>query len=126
MGKDFRSSLDELINKSKREKGEGLENETFIYENSFAEEVLEGQKQDRLERKKYARRTFSFLKYFTSSIILILFFSGARGKFWCLDFSLFNLSDAVLITMITTSLATIVGIFAFVMKYLFYKDNNSK
>lgn len=98
-----------------------LEEQTQTIEKELKEEKLKGRIQDREERKRYAKSTFSFLKRYTNLMILIIFLSGANGSLWCLDLSKFYLSDTVLVTLISTSLASIVGIFAFVMKYLFKK-----
>lgn len=73
------------------------------------EEEIKDRQQDRGERIVFARWTFIFLSVFAG---VCLFFVGV---------TLFRsgLSDAVLITLITTSIATIVGVFSLVMKYLF-------
>ncbi len=69
--------------------------------------------QDRVERKKYAYRTFIFLSVFTSFVLLIIIGAGFT------DVINFKLSEGVLIALITSSLASIVGIFILVMRYLF-------
>lgn len=108
------SDLKELLELSEKErnKGQGLETKTNLLDHSLAEQHIENIKQDREERKKYAKWSFWFLCGFTFLVILLLFFCAVRN--WA-----FHLSDPVLITLITTSLATVVGIFIFVMKYLF-------
>lgn len=104
--------IDRILKKSKKEEVASIEEATSVYQKSFAEEELETLKQDRKERKKYAKSTFIFLKGFTSTLLCIIIASGAE---WL------NISDSVLITLITSSLASIVGIFILVMKYLFSK-----
>lgn len=69
--------------------------------------------QDRTERKKYAYRTFIFLCAFTVIVLLIVVAAGLSSTLS------FVLSDSVLIALITSSLASIVGIFILVMRYLF-------
>lgn len=86
-------------------------------ESSLTLEEIKDRVQDREERKKYARHTFIFLVYFTFTVLLIVIAVGADN--WIC----FYLSDAVLITLITTSLASIVGIFAIVMRYLFKQSS---
>lgn len=139
MDKEF--DIDQITKQSRKQNAEGLENETSIGEKSFAEERLEGLKQDRAERKKYAKWTFVFLCIFTIIILSIIILAGF-GNICGFSFNLlglvptftfsfkpcpentktFHLSDSVLITLITTSLSTIVGIFILVMRYLFNKN----
>lgn len=78
-------------------------------------ENLKDKKQDRDERKKYAHKSFTFLWIFTAVILLILIFNCLSQ---CISF---KLSDKVLMVLISTSFASAIGIFAFVMKYLFKK-----
>ena len=82
-------------------------------ESSLTLEEIKDRIQDREERKKYARHTFVFLVAFTFTVLGIVIAAGLDN--WIC----FRLSDTVLITLITTSLASIVGIFAIVMRYLF-------
>lgn len=119
---DININLDELIDLTKNVSGNQLETKTNLFKESFAEEILANKKQDREERKRYAKFTFIFLSTFTFVVMFLLFLSGINGSLCFFDFSKFHLSNTVLITLISTSLASIVGIFVFVMKYLF-KNN---
>ncbi|CAM1362106.1 hypothetical protein [Tenacibaculum xiamenense] len=76
------------------------------------QEILD-RNQDREERKKYAFRTFIFLCGFTGLVLSIIIAAGFSKLIG------FELHDSVLIALITSSLATIVGIFILVMRYLF-------
>jgi hypothetical protein len=76
----------------------------------FRREQLESNRQDRKERKKYAIYIFYFLCFFLSITLAIVILTA-------LD--LFVLSDAILITLLTTTSADIIGIFIIVVKYLF-------
>ncbi|CAM1344029.1 hypothetical protein TAMYLO_410023 [Tenacibaculum amylolyticum] len=69
--------------------------------------------QDREERKKYAYRTFIFLSIFTAFILFIVTAAGFS------EVINFNLEGTVLISLITSSFASVVGIFILVMRYLF-------
>ena len=91
---------------------------TVADESSLTRENIADRQQDRLERKKYAARVFNFLVLFTFTVLLIVVLNGLSN--WIC----FYLSDSVLITLITTSLATIVGIFLIVMRYLFKQPNS--
>lgn len=80
-------------------------------ENELLVEKLEGQRQDRSQRKDFAVRIFWFVCAYMACVFLILVFSGINGNG-------FILSDAVLVTLLGTTTATIVGVFNFVARYL--------
>jgi hypothetical protein len=82
-------------------------------ENELLVEKLEGQRQDRSQRKDFAVRIFWFVCAYMACVFLILVFSGIKGNG-------FILSDAVLVTLLGTTTATIVGVFNFVARYLFH------
>ena len=73
-------------------------------------------KQDTKERKHYAEKTFEFLCAYMLAVFLLLIFAGS-------DHIDFHFSDSVIIALITTTTANVIGIFIFVMRYLF---NGSK
>ncbi|WBX76623.1 hypothetical protein PG911_18735 [Tenacibaculum ovolyticum] len=107
----MRNKLDELLEESKNlhvDTTKKIDKNTALTEQEVYDRV-----QDRYERKKYAFRTYLFLCGFTSIILLIIILSGFS------KITSFNLNDSVLIALITSSLATIVGIFILVMRYLF-------
>ena len=95
-------------------KGGRITSDVDVKTNLLLQDILDKQ-QNRGERKQYAKSTFIFLSVFTSLIISLILLQGYSAK------TNFNLSDAVLITLITTSLASIVGVFLLVMQYLFKK-----
>lgn len=100
-----RARLDDLGGESAPQE----EMEEVDARNRLLDEEIKDRQQDRGERLRFARWTFYFLVGFV--VVCLLFVLGSmltRG-----------LSDAVLITLITTSLATVVGVFTLVMKYLF-------
>ena len=76
-------------------------------------EDLENKRQNRNQRKSYGNKLFVFLCVYMILVFIVLFFCG---------FSLFGftLSDTVLVALITTTTANVIGIFAFVVRYLFY------
>lgn len=80
-------------------------------------EDLENKKQNRNQRKSYANKFFVFLCVYMGLVFLVLILCG---------FSLFGftLSDTVLIALITTTTANVIGIFAFVIHYLFPTKNS--
>lgn len=88
-----------------------LEEQTSINEQDKKDRV-----QDRSERKRYAFRTFLFLCVFTGVILSVVIADGFS------KIIPFSLSDNVLMILIGTSFASVISIFAFVMKYLFKKN----
>ena len=69
--------------------------------------------QNRSERKTYAGRIFRLLIMWLCGVALILFLHGFS------QFTSFNVSDVVLMTLIGSTTASVVGIFIIVAKYLF-------
>ena len=74
-------------------------------------EELEGAKQDRIQRKEFAEKIFIavMLYLFLTLVILIA----------CGNYNLF-LSDTVLVALLTTASANVIGILLVVVKYLFH------
>lgn len=93
--------------------------EALVIENKLKSEELEGKVQDRKERKTYSRLSLSFLTAYMIAVFIVLFFSGFKTKGFILDTS-------VLIALITTTTANVIGIFAFVMMYLFNTGKPTK
>jgi hypothetical protein len=85
-------------------------------EYSLKEEELKGQQQDRDERKDYATKVYVLLVIFLLIVFAIVVLVGI------ISFP-FHLSDNVLITILTTASANLIGIFAIVIRYLF-KDKS--
>lgn len=76
-----------------------------------AEEELEGKKQDRKQRKKFANWIFWVVVLY---LIIVLFILCSCG------YGCFYISDSVLITLLGTTTANVLGLFAIVAKYLFH------
>ena len=74
-------------------------------------EEVESLKQDRRQRKTFSYRIFCFMCAYMAVSLAAVFLKGL-GKM--------DLSDGVLISLMTTSLANVIGIFNFVAKYLFH------
>jgi hypothetical protein len=72
----------------------------------------EGQKQDIQERKKYARLFFYLSCAWLVAIVAIILLQGCR------PFS-FKLSDSIVLAMIGSTTANVLGILFIVAKYLF-------
>ena len=88
-------------------------------ETELRKEHLENKKQDRIERKEFADKLFTFLIGFLICVLLVVLLDGF--KFIC-----FELTDTVLLAILTTTAANIIGIFVFVVKYLFNTNLSTK
>lgn len=73
-------------------------------------EENEGLRQDREQRKKFSYIIFGFLCAYMAVSLVAVYLVG----FGCVC-----LSDTVLVALLTTSLANVIGVFNFVAKYLF-------
>jgi type IV secretory pathway component VirB8 len=79
-------------------------------------EILESNRQDRLERKRFANKIFWLLIVFLGATMAVVALSGC---------CVLSLSDTVIVALLTTTSANVIGIFVFVVKYLF-KASSSK
>lgn len=75
------------------------------------EEEIEGLRQDREQRKVFSYVIFGFMCIYMLATLIIVILSGCKALV---------LSDWVLITLLGTALANVIGIFNFVAKYLFH------
>lgn len=74
------------------------------------QEEIKDLRQDRQQRKIFGYCIFGFMCAYMAAALAIVFFCGLG----CM-----RLSDKVLITLLTTTLADVIGIFSFVAKYLY-------
>ena len=74
-------------------------------------EEIEGLRQDREQRKVFSYVIFGFMCIYMLASLIIVILSGCK---------VLVLSDWVLITLLGTALANVIGIFNFVAKYLFH------
>lgn len=82
-------------------------------ENELLAEKLKSQQQDRDQRKDFALRIFNFVSLYMFGVFFLLVMSGIGTN----DF---HLSDTVLVTLLGTTTATVIGVFNFVARYLFH------
>lgn len=74
-------------------------------------EEIENLKQDREQRKKFSSHIFIFMCAYMAVSLAIVFLCGL---------GVMTLDVSVLITLLTTTLANVIGVFTFVAKYLFH------
>jgi hypothetical protein len=84
-------------------------------EESLYKTRLRGLSQDIDERKKYAHRTFCLITCWLGGVFLLVLFQGFDGT----ATSQFYLDKTVLVTIISSTTASVLGIFIVVMHYLF-------
>lgn len=82
-----------------------LENDARKVEN-------ESESQNKQQRKDFAERIYSFASIYMLGVFLMLFISGTET-------TNFRLSDNVLITLLRTTTANVIGILVIVVTYLF-------
>ena len=82
-----------------------LENDAIKVEN-------ESESQNKQQRKDFAERIYSFAAIYMFGVFVILFLSGTES-------TNFRLSDNVLITLLRTTTANVIGILVIVVTYLF-------
>ena len=87
-----------------------------ISNDKIAEEI-ESLKQDRDQRKQFEERIFLSVQNYMIIIVCLLFVQGFHVLY-------FSLSDTVLVALLGTTTVNVIGIFAFVARYLFHRDSN--
>lgn len=95
--------VEERIRKEELRKLE-LQNESLEGENK-------GDAQDREQRKDFADRIFSFVCNYMIFVCIVLFLKASTPQFY--------LSDNVIITLLGTTTANVIGILIIVVTYLF-------
>lgn len=89
----------------------GFANQQKTLDLELKREELEGRKQDRKQRGKFSMRIFVFVCVYMMMAIAILACNGAG---WL------TIDDTVLIAMLTTTTANVIGLFVVVANYLFH------
>ena len=80
-------------------------------ENAAREGENAGDDQDRQQRKAFADKIFDFVRNYMLFVCVVLFLKGITSQFY--------LSDAVIITLLGTTTANVIGILIIVVTYLF-------
>lgn len=101
---------EEIVSLNKRTPTE----ETISYQRTLlkrANEEIEGLKQDREQRKSFSKWIFIFTCIYMASSLSVACLCGL---------SIMQLSDKILFTLLSSTLAEVIGMFTFVAKYLFH------
>ena len=93
------------------------ERESNRFDRARQEITIQGLQQDISERKR-AGRIFRLVVCWLSSILLIVIAQGTRWP-WMSRHIGFDLPESVLIALVTTTTASVVGILLIVTRYLF-------
>ena len=115
MSKKVPSALLDVANQleiSDSEQESTLATKTQILEYALRKEEFESKQQDRKERKKYGIWAFCLVVGYLAVVLTLVFFVG---------FGCAVLATPVLIGLVTTLATNVLGVFYFVMKYLFCK-----
>ena len=78
------------------------------------DEEIKDLQQDREQRKYLSYALFGFMCFYMLIALSIVF---------CCGFGWMTLHDKVVITLMTTTLADVIGIFSFVVKYLYHNKS---
>lgn len=91
----------------------GKEKSIDFYDRKMKALEIKNREQDISMRKEYANIVVKFVCYYMFCVFLILFLAGSPSSF--------TMSDSVLITLLGTTTATVISLFAIVVNYLFPK-----
>ena len=125
---EFVKKLIVLIKKNQERLNKIVESELKRLEiEKLTHEVSELKDANKL-RKQFAKWSLCYVTFFTISVIFIIFLSATKARkfFWINFDNEFILDNSVLIALLTTFTAQIIGVVAFVMIYLFKNNGNKK
>ncbi|WP_303224030.1 hypothetical protein [Butyricimonas faecihominis] len=86
-------------------------------ENAAIEGENEGDSQDRKQRKEFADKIFDFVRNYMLFVCIVLFLKGITSQFY--------LSDTVIVTLLGTTTANVIGILIIVVTYLFSRKKKA-
>ena len=92
---------------------DGMDEPGYLRGNTLAERMIINNR----ERVKYAKMTFILTSFWIAIVLCIVYLSGRNYL---------NLSDTVIVTLITTTTVNVFGFFFLVMKYLFRVDQQEE
>ena len=108
------NAIHETTTIASKEPDEKTKQEIAEFEAESNRLLLEGKRQDIEARKEYANKIFILISVWLGCMIVIILLSGFGSK--C---EYFKMADSVLIALITTTTASVIGLFAIVANYLF-------
>lgn len=109
----FASLEENFGNKSSKEIDISSDRETIKKAHLY--ESYLGKKQDRTLRKELGDKIYNFVSFYMFCVFFILVLSGIRCNS-------FTLSDTVLITILGTTTANVIGVLVIVATYYFNKN----
>jgi len=89
-----------------------VEIESLKTDNEIKRELLKSKEQDREQRKEFAIKIYQFLLFYLSCVLLLIILCSST----VFDF---EMTEAVIIALLTTTTANVISIFILVVKYLF-------
>ena len=106
--------FEEQLNKIGENVDPATDADQFSLDEHLQQEKYYSLRQDRSERKDYARRLFSMMACWLFGVFLILFWQGFGSKI-----GFFSLDSKVLVTLLAGTTANVLGLFLLVNRYLF-------
>ncbi|HEY7772566.1 MAG TPA: hypothetical protein VIC26_05270 [Marinagarivorans sp.] len=116
----FSGEIDNEPDDATKEEEQSLERERKQLENNALIQELEFKKEEHSQRIKYAKRIYTLIVAWLVFIGFVVICSGLK----VLLYEYFELSDKVIITLLTTTTVTVIGLFGTVLKYLFGRQPN--
>ena len=80
----------------------------------FLQERLESERQDRIQRGRFAVAIFGFMGIYMVATMIIVYLNGRK---------ILDLSEAVVVTLLGTTTVNVIGVFVVVAKYLFFRQD---
>lgn len=80
----------------------------------FLQERLESERQDRIQRGRFAVAIFGFMCIYMVATMIIVYLNGRK---------ILDLSEAVVVTLLGTTTVNVIGVFVVVAKYLFFRQD---
>ena len=109
---NYRNLVALLAQAKKKDIEEDYSNQDQKLELLLKQEELFGRRQDREQRKEFAQSIFDCVMLYLFSTLLIVVFAGMKHGL--------VLSDGVMIALLTTASANVIGILLIVVRYLFH------
>lgn len=116
----FSKDIDNEPDRETEEEKQDLARERRKLENAALLQELKFKKKEHRQRVEYAKKIYILIVVWLAFIGLIIICSGLKA----LVSEYFELSDKVIITLLTTTTVTVIGLFGTVLKYLFGRKSD--
>ena len=113
--------------KEEEEKYEEEDTKVVVNENDRSKQIDNDNKKQNVElRKEYASKIFTFITWYTGIIGAILLFEGLGLDIECIDWINIDFETNVILTLITTTFASILGLMHIILNSIFPLEKKIK